>query len=159
MINPKNTNTTIRFASEMAFATMVAVFLAALAISAVLETGMTNVSYAQISQGQNPICDPSDTHVNGIESRTCGIPKTPSLSSSSSSGAICDPSDTHVNGIESRTCGIPKTPSLSSSSPSSSEANSDNATTMTNTGAEVIAPATTPSENTTTQGIIPGLLP
>jgi hypothetical protein len=28
-----------------------------------------------------------------------------------------------------------------------------------NTGAEVIAPATTPSENTTTQGIIPGLLP
>jgi hypothetical protein len=160
MINPKNTNTTIRFASEMAFATMVAVFLAALAISAVLETGMTNVSYAQISQGQNPICDPSDTHVNGIESRTCGIPKTPSLSSSSSSGTICDPSDTHVNGIESRTCGIPKTSSLSSS------VGANSPTTTTTTGPSTplsasssSAPATTPSENTTTQGIIPGLLP
>jgi hypothetical protein len=156
-MNPKVRNTAIRFAAGMAFATMVAVFLAALAISAMLETGVTNVSYAQISQGQNPMCDPNDTHVNGIESRTCGIPKTPSLSSSSSSGVVCDPNDTHVNGIESRTCGIPKTPSLSSSS--SSEANSDTATTMTNTGADAIAPATIPSENTTTQGIIPGLLP
>jgi hypothetical protein len=123
-MNPKVRNTAIRFAAGMAFATMVAVFLAALAISAMLETGVTNVSYAQISQGQNPMCDPNDTHVNGIESRTCGIPKTPSLSSSSSS-----------------------------------EANSDTATTMTNTGADAIAPATIPSENTTTQGIIPGLLP
>ena len=124
MMNPKVSSTATRFAEGMAFAAMVAVFLAALAISAMLETGTTNASYAQISQGQNPMCNPSDTHVNGIESRTCGIPKTPSLSSSSSSGA-----------------------------------NSDTATTMTNTGAEAIAPATTPSGNTTTQQIIPGLLP
>ena len=119
MINPKNTNTTIRFASEMAFATMVAVFLAALAISAVLETGMTNVSYAQISQGQNPICDPSDTHVNGIESRTCGIPKTSSLSSSVGANS---PTTTTTTG--------PSTPLSASSSSAPATTPSENTTTQ-----------------------------
>ena len=97
------------------------------------------------------MCDPSDTHINGIESRACGVPKTPSLPSSSSSGVTCDPSDTHINGIESRTCGIPKTPS--SSSLSLAAANS------TTTSAAVTTTAQ-PSQNMTSpQGGIPGLLP
>jgi hypothetical protein len=57
----------------------------------------SNVSYAQISKGQNPMCDPNDTHVNGIESRTYGIPKTPSSSSSSSSSGANSNTATMTN--------------------------------------------------------------
>jgi hypothetical protein len=128
-------------------------FVAMFAASAILEIGLIKLSYAQVTAEQNPMCDPSDTHINGIESRECGVPKTPSLSSSSSSGVICDPSDTHINGIESRECGVPKTPS--SSSLSSAVANS-----TTTTSAAVTTTTAQPSENMTSlQGPIPGLLP
>jgi len=43
-----------------------------------LEIGIINVSHAQVTPGQNPMCDPSDTHVNTTESKICGVPKTPS---------------------------------------------------------------------------------
>ena len=58
--------------------------------SIVLESGIINVSYAQILQrspstgsevttpGANPMCDPTDTSINTTESHVCGIPKTPS---------------------------------------------------------------------------------
>jgi hypothetical protein len=63
---------------------------AAAAASIVLESGIINVSYAQVLQrlpptgpeatapGQNPMCDPTDTSINTTESHVCGIPKTPS---------------------------------------------------------------------------------
>jgi hypothetical protein len=55
--------------------------LAGATVTAILEIGLINVSYAQVTPGQNPIYNPSDTHIDGTESRTCGVPKTPSLSS------------------------------------------------------------------------------
>jgi hypothetical protein len=60
------------------------------AASIVLESGIINLSYAQVLQrlpptgsevttpGANPICDPNDRHVNTRESHVCGVPKTPS---------------------------------------------------------------------------------
>jgi hypothetical protein len=60
------------------------------AASMALESGIINVSYAQLLQrspstgsevtipGQNPVCDPTDTSINTTESHVCGIPKTPS---------------------------------------------------------------------------------
>jgi hypothetical protein len=66
------------------------IIITAVAASIVLESGIINVSYAQILQrspstgsevttpGANPMCDPTDRHVNTRESHVCGIPKTPS---------------------------------------------------------------------------------
>jgi hypothetical protein len=108
------------------------IIITAVAASIVLESGIINVSYAQILQrspstgsevttpGANPMCDPTDRHVNTRESHVCGIPKTPSATgaaaespNSISSGAnpMCDPTDTSINTTESHVCGIPKTPS------------------------------------------------
>ena len=109
------------------------IITAAAAASMILESGIINVSYAQLLQrspstgseittpGQNPVCDPTDRHVNTRESHVCGIPKTPSATgavaaespSSISPGAnpMCDPTDTSINTTESHVCGIPKTPS------------------------------------------------
>jgi hypothetical protein len=66
------------------------IITAAAAASIVLESGIINVSYAQVLQrlpsagsevttpGANPMCDPTDRNVNTTESHLCGIPKTPS---------------------------------------------------------------------------------
>ena len=62
-------------------------FVAMFAAIAILEIGLIKLSYAQVTAEQNPMCDPSDTHINGIESRECGVPKTPSSSSLSSAVA------------------------------------------------------------------------
>src|SRR6188472_2253750 len=101
------------------------------AASMVLESGIINVSHAQVLQRSpstgsgvttpeaNPTCDPTDSNVNTRESHVCGIPKTPSATgaaaespSSISPGAnpMCDPTDTSINTTESHVCGIPKTP-------------------------------------------------
>jgi hypothetical protein len=57
------------------FAIVVVVVVAS---SAVMEIGIMNVSHAQIAtQGQNPMCDPSDKFINTTESKICGVPKTP----------------------------------------------------------------------------------
>jgi hypothetical protein len=63
----ESNNTAIRCAAEMAFD--IVVFVAALAVSAIFKIGMTNMSYAQVTPGQNPMCNPGDTHINGTESR------------------------------------------------------------------------------------------
>jgi hypothetical protein len=126
----KKTNITISCVGIVFFAIIITA--AAAAASIVLESGIINVSYAQILQrspstgsevttpGANPICDPTDRHVNTRESHVCGIPKTPSATgaaaespNSISPGAnpMCDPTDTSINTTESHVCGIPKTPS------------------------------------------------
>jgi hypothetical protein len=76
------------------------------AVSAVLEIGIINVSHAQVTPGQNPMCDPSDAFVNSTESKICGLPKTPLAPASpatteppkpispSSPGTITPPSET-----------------------------------------------------------------
>jgi hypothetical protein len=76
------TSSTARMPLTISFA-----FVAMFAAIAILEIGLVKLSYAQVTAGQNPMCDPSDTHINGIESRECGVPKTPSSSSLSSAAA------------------------------------------------------------------------
>ena len=122
----------IRSAAGMTFPIVVILVIAALAVSAILEIGLINTSYAQVTPGQNPMCDPSDMHINGTESRACGVPKTPSSLSSAVNSTTTTAGATIPTTTES-----PKP--LSSPSPQS---------------------ITPPSENATTQqGIIPGLLP
>ena len=75
-------NTIIIRSAGMVFAA----FVAAAAVSAVLEIGIINVSQAQVTPGENPMCDPSDTHVNTTESKICGIPKTPSAAGPTTTG-------------------------------------------------------------------------
>jgi hypothetical protein len=145
------------------------------AASMALESGIINVSYAQLLQrspstgsevtipGQNPVCDPTDRHVNTRESHVCGIPKTPSATgaaaaespSSISPGAnpMCDPTDTSINTTESHVCGIPKTPSATAAAaaePTTTE--SPNSISPTSPGS-MTPPSGSPLES------IPGLLP
>ena len=47
------------------------------AATAVLEIGIINVSHAQVTPSQNPMCDPTDRFINTTESHVCGVPKTP----------------------------------------------------------------------------------
>jgi hypothetical protein len=73
------------------------IIITAVAASIVLESGIINVSYAQILQrspstgsevttpGANPMCDPTDTSINTTESHVCGIPKTPSATGAAES--------------------------------------------------------------------------
>jgi hypothetical protein len=71
------------------FAGMIfAITITTAADSILLESGIINLSYAQVFQrvpsgsettpGANPMCDPTDRHVNTRESHVCGVPKTPS---------------------------------------------------------------------------------
>jgi len=60
--------------------------------------------------------------------------------------AMCDPNDKSINATESRICGVPKTTG------SSSLATENNTSAITGT-------TTTPSDNTTTQGAVPGVIP
>jgi hypothetical protein len=112
------------------------------AVSIVLESGIINLSYAQVLQrlpstgsevttpGTNPICDPNDRHVNTRESHVCGVPKKPSAaatiespSSITTPGAnpMCDPTDRSINTTESHVCGVPKTPSAIAAGPATIE--------------------------------------
>jgi hypothetical protein len=63
----------------------IAIFITTLAASVILEIGIVNWSYAQVVTAPNSMCEPNDKHVNATESRECGIPKTPSLSSAANS--------------------------------------------------------------------------
>jgi hypothetical protein len=66
-----------------------AITITTAADSILLESGIINLSYAQVFQrvpsgsettpGANLMCDPTDRHVNTRESRVCGVPKTSSL--------------------------------------------------------------------------------
>jgi hypothetical protein len=89
MSKHKKMNKILSSAGIVLFAIII-IITAAAAASMVLESGIINVSYAQVLQcspstrseittpGQNPVCDPTDRHVNTTESHVCGIPKTPS---------------------------------------------------------------------------------
>src|SRR6188472_2968299 len=82
----KKMNKILSSAGIVLFATIIT----GTAASMVLESGIINVSHAQVLQrspstgsevttpGQNPMCDPTDRNVNTTESHVCGIPKTPS---------------------------------------------------------------------------------
>jgi hypothetical protein len=62
--------------------------------------------------------------------------------------AMCDPNDKSINATESRICGVPKTTGSSSLA--------------TENGTSAITGTTTPSspsDNTTTQGAVPGVIP
>src|SRR4026208_1304314 len=91
------------------------------AASMVLESGIINVSHAQVLQRSpstgsgvttpeaNPTCDPTDSNVNTRESHVCGIPKTPSATgaaaespssiSPTSPGSITPPSGSPLESI------------------------------------------------------------
>ena len=56
---------------------------------------------------------------------------------------MCDPNDKSINGTESRICGVPKTTGSSSA----------------NTTSAVTGTTTSPSDNRTTQGPVPGVIP
>ena len=80
------------------------IITAAAAASMVLESGIINVSYAQLLQrspstgsevttpGANPMCDPTDRSINTTESHVCGIPKTPSAIGSAGTTTTESPS-------------------------------------------------------------------
>ena len=79
------------------------IITAAAAASIVLESGIINVSYAQVLQrlpstgskvttpGANPMCDPTDRNVNTTESHVCGIPKTPSATGATPESTTTEP--------------------------------------------------------------------
>ena len=62
--------------------------------------------------------------------------------------AMCDPNDKSINATESRICGVPKTTGPSSSATENSTATITGTTTP-----------PSPSDNTTTQGAVPGVIP
>jgi hypothetical protein len=112
----KKMNITISSIGIVLFATIIT----AAAASIVLESGIINVSYAQVFQhspstgsevttpaGANPTCDPTDRHVNTRESHVCGIPKTPSAT-----GAAAESTTTEQPGSVS-----PSSPSSTTTSP------------------------------------------
>jgi hypothetical protein len=64
-----------------------AITITTAADSILLESGIINLSYAQVFQvpsgsettpGANPMCDPTGRHVNTRKSHVCGVPKMPS---------------------------------------------------------------------------------
>ena len=58
-------------------------------------TGGTQVSTtgsAQVTPGENPTCDPTDKNINASESRVCGVPKTPSATTTPTSTTTEQPS-------------------------------------------------------------------
>jgi hypothetical protein len=59
--------------------------------------GQLNSASELTPEQKAAICDPSDTHINGTESRICGIPKTPSSNTTTSedttTGAEGSPTD------------------------------------------------------------------
>jgi hypothetical protein len=139
MYATKKMNRVINSVGMVLFAIIITTTAAA---SIVLESGIINLSYAQVlhpspstgpdvtTPGQNPVCDSTDRNVNTRESHVCGIPKTPSATgaaagspSSMSAGAnpMCDPTDTSINTTESHVCGIPKTPSAIAAGPVTTE--------------------------------------
>jgi hypothetical protein len=71
--------TTIRSAVGMtrSSSSLLAIAVVVVSTSAVLEIGIINVSYAQVTPSQNPMCDPTDKFINTTESKVCGLPKTP----------------------------------------------------------------------------------
>jgi hypothetical protein len=81
----------------------IAIIITAAAASIVLESGIINVSYAQVLQrlpstgsevttpGANPMCDPTDRNVNTTESHVCGIPKTPSATGPTPESTTTEP--------------------------------------------------------------------
>ena len=87
MLKHKKMNKILSSAGIVLFATIIT----GTAASMVLESGIINISHAQVLQrspstgsevttpGQNPMCDPTYRHVNTTESHVCGIPKTPSV--------------------------------------------------------------------------------
>jgi hypothetical protein len=117
MVDRTNTNIIIRSAAaRMVFPTVViSLVIVGVIVSATLEIELINVSYAQVTPGQNPMCDPSDTHINGTESRICGVPKTPSSSSLAA-----------VNSTTTPTIAAPQKSLPPSSTPSTTTPPSDN---------------------------------
>jgi hypothetical protein len=172
MSEHKKMNKILSSAGIVLFA--IIIITAAAAASMVSESGIINVSYAQVLQrspstrseittpGQNPVCDPTDRHVNTRESHVCGIPKTPSATgaaaespSSISPGAnpMCDPTDTSINTTESHVCGIPKTPSATGGAAAGTTTTESPSSISPTSPGSLTPPSGSPLES------IPGLLP
>jgi hypothetical protein len=110
MYTNKKMNLTISSIGIVLFAIIITA--AAAAASIVLETGIINVSYAQVLQrspstgsevttpGANPTCDPTDRHVNTRESHVCGIPKTPSATGAAESTTTEQPGSGGLPGLQ-----------------------------------------------------------
>jgi hypothetical protein len=41
------------------------------------DTQVSTTGGAQVTPGENPMCDATDKNINATESRVCGVPKTP----------------------------------------------------------------------------------
>jgi hypothetical protein len=100
------------------------IIITAVAASIVSKSGIINVSYAQILQrspstgsevttpGTNPMCDPTDRHVNTRESHVCGIPKTPSATGAAAESTITEqPGSVSPSSPSSTTTSQPPPPS------------------------------------------------
>jgi hypothetical protein len=105
------------------------IIITAVAASIVLESGIINVSYAQILQrspstgsevttpGANPMCDPTDTSINTTESHVCGIPKTPSATGAAESTTTEQPGSVSPSSPSSTPTSPPPPPSGTQESP------------------------------------------
>jgi hypothetical protein len=116
----KKMNAIISYVGIVLFAIIITAVAAA---SIVLESGIINVSYAQVLQrlpstgsevttpGANPMCDPTDRHVNTTESHVCGIPKTPSATGAAESTTTEQPGSVSPSSPSSTTTSQPPPPS------------------------------------------------
>jgi hypothetical protein len=105
------------------------IITAAAAASIVLESGIINVSYAQVLQrlpstgskvttpGANPMCDPTDRNVNTTESHVCGIPKTPSATGATPESTTTEPPGSVSPSSPGSTTIFPQPPSGTQESP------------------------------------------
>jgi len=46
---------------------------------------------AQVTPGENPMCDATDKNINATESRVCGVPKTPSTTTTTPTSTTTEP--------------------------------------------------------------------
>jgi hypothetical protein len=55
-------------------------------------TQVSTTRSAQVTTEENPMCDPTDKNINATESRVCGVPKTPSATTTPTSTTTEPPS-------------------------------------------------------------------
>ena len=77
--------------TSLSIVSIISILTASLAVATLREFGTFGMAQGQADitpeltpEQKAAICDPSDSHINGTESRICGIPKTPSSNTTSS---------------------------------------------------------------------------
>jgi hypothetical protein len=108
-----------RILSSIGIVLFAIIITGAAAGSILLESGIINVSHAQLLQrspptgsevttpGANPMCDPTDRSINTTESHVCGLPKTPSATGATPGSTTTSPPPPSSGTQESPIPGLP----------------------------------------------------